>query len=179
MSSSIDQLEERCVPIDLYTHEFLQQICNHRKVTTHWSPTESKNQETFVVQAGHSDSNQTGGPGNGNNLPGRSGKKRKNGEEHIPRKGKRDEDYEKAESDDNEDDSDGEPEDPKNPKSKKIAHENLSCPFRKRNPDRFKVRNRRFRTCAIDSFSNLTMLKCVANPPLPLHPNPISENFLD
>ncbi|ORY60747.1 uncharacterized protein BCR38DRAFT_411867 [Pseudomassariella vexata] len=34
-----------------------------------------------------------------------------------------------------------------------------SCPFRKRNPWRFNVRDKRYRTCALDSFEGMTSLK--------------------
>jgi hypothetical protein len=51
--------------------------------------------------------------------------------------------------------------------TKRIRLEPLSCPFRKRNPLRFNVRDHG--SCALNSFSDFALLKCVPHHPCAVH----------
>lgn len=157
-SSCVGTVEERGVPVKLYVHNLLEQILNHPK-----SPNEKhtlclpirslqtpKNEEPG--DAGQPGMGAGGQPGNG----GSSGtNKRKNDE--VPGHA-RNRSY--GDQDDFVDDlEDLQSHNPQKVKKLKTGKRggNFSCPFRKRNPIRFNVRDHG--NCALNSFADFALLK--------------------
>lgn len=156
-SSCVGNVEERAVPVELYVHNFLEQILNHPKPTT-------KGQTLCLPIRNHpmqnneapSDAGEPGTYGRGQNGNGgsSSGNKRKNKEApaHSRNGGCGDED---GLDDSSEDWSNNLQEDKKQKTGRNGGK--LSCPFRKRNPIRFNVRSHP--SCALNGFADLALLK--------------------
>ncbi|KAI7786199.1 hypothetical protein LA080_004583 [Diaporthe eres] len=156
-SSCVGNVEEGAVPVELYVHNFLEQILNHPKPATK-SQTLCLPIRNIPVQDNEaaSDAGEPGMRGRGQNGNGGSsgGNKRKNKEApaHSRNGGYGDED---GLDDSSEDWSNNLQED----KKQKIGRNGgkLSCPFRKRNPIRFNVRDHG--SCALNGFADLALLK--------------------
>lgn len=157
-SSCVGNVEERGVPIKLYVHNLLEQILNHPK-----SPSERQTlclpirnphtPETEVPDdAGEPGMRARGQAGNGGN--GGTNKRKNSGEpDHT-----RNRSY--GDPDDSGDDlEDPQGHNPQKVKKLKTARKggNFSCPFRKRNPIRFNVRDHG--NCALNPFADFALLK--------------------
>lgn len=156
-SSCIRNVEERAVPVELYVHNLLEQIMNHTKAADKSQPfcLPIRNLPMRNSEA-PGDAGDTGVRirGQGGNAGGSSGNKRKNkaasGPGHI-------QDYDGDSLDDSsEEDQGNNAQKAKKLKTGKKSH-NFSCPFRKRNPIRFNVRDHT--SCALNPFADFALLK--------------------
>lgn len=157
-SSCVGNVEERAVPIELYVHNLLEQIMNHTKA--------ANKSQAFCLPIRNLPIQNSGAPGDvgdadvrardqGGNAGSSNGNKRKNkaasgqGRNHS---------YEDEESldDSSEEDQGNNTQKPKKLKTGKKSH-NFSCPFRKRNPNRFNVREHS--SCALNPFADFALLK--------------------
>lgn len=151
-SSCVDDLEDRGVPVKLYIHQFLEKVCNHKSASIEphdfCPPGLTFPLDTCSPHAGGGNSQVSLGDdyqANGGN------KKRKNGQKRAMG---RDSDG-NSPDDDGADGSEGVSNTPKKQKTGNI--EELSCPFRKRNPIRFNVRDHS--QCALQFYADLARLK--------------------
>ncbi|ROV97024.1 hypothetical protein VSDG_04134 [Cytospora chrysosperma] len=156
-SPCVDDLKDRGVPLESYTHWFLEQVSNHRDSSfqRHTSALPIRTLPIRVCNPGanvaKSQAPRGGGRGgnDGNN-------KRKNGENNGAGRGSRD----KENNDSYDDADDGSEDDSEQPKRQKTGDEhdgNYICPYREHNALRFNVRTHPY--CALSSFKSLTLLK--------------------
>lgn len=151
-SSCVDDPEESGVPLELHIHHFLERLCNYKGANIQSHTTEFPTHDLPLrtckpgVNVGNSRpvSMGSGHKGNGGN------KKRKNGEDSNSSHGASDQD---SPYDDGDDDAGHNPDRAKKHKT----GEGWSCPFRKRNPVRFNVRDRN--SCALVSYQSIPLLK--------------------
>ncbi|ROV97369.1 hypothetical protein VMCG_06848 [Cytospora schulzeri] len=155
-SPCVDDLEDHGVPLELYIHRFLEQVCNHKdaKVQSHAASLSIRTIPVQTCSPGANVGNSriptgVGHKGNGGHN------KRKNGDNSGSGRGGRDPDKEKPYDDGGDDFED----DTERGKRQKTGNDDgvRSCPFRKRNPGRFNVRD--YPQCALTSFTNLALLK--------------------
>lgn len=156
MSPCITQLEERCVPLDSLIHGFLEQVCNHERYLS-----ESLQHDTEDTESDRAHK-QVGGASCSNKGKHRvqkqaRGRKRKDAGIRRQRSNEQSEDAEEDGFEDNENHSEGELETSEQSLCAIEPHEQYSCPFRKRNPTRFNIRDHH--RCALRGFADLALLK--------------------
>lgn len=160
-SPAVGNAEERGVPVESYVHSFLEQILSHSKPATEQQspllPIRNLPMHTLPRHNNDSPGNltewQTRSGGQGDNGGRKGGQKRPNDETHG-RGGSGGEG-----GGDDLGDSSEEQSSTKRVKKQKTGRKShiLSCPFRKRNPTRFNVRNHV--GCALASFPSFSLLK--------------------
>ncbi|KUI53176.1 hypothetical protein VP1G_00766 [Cytospora mali] len=159
-SACFGDLEDRGIPLELYIHGCLEQVSNHQSANLqcHASRIPTRTPPLQICNPGTNMGSSQMPMGAGNR--GNSRNKRKNGGNGNTGRGGRDTgDNHDADDDDDDDEADDDQGDPVRTKKQKTGKgENLSCPFRRRNPVRFNVRD--YRQCAFTSFQNLALLKC-------------------
>lgn len=154
-SSCVGNVEEQAVPVELYVHKFLEQILNHPKPITKGQtvslPIRNLPMENTEApcEAGEPGSRGRGQWGHGGSS---SGNKRKNKEAPSQSGNRASED----EDDFGEGSEEGRSQEDKKRKTSRSGGK-LSCPFRKRNPIRFNVRDHA--SCALNGFADFALLK--------------------
>lgn len=156
-SSCIRNVEERAVPVELYVHNLLEQIMNHTKA--------ADKSQAFCLPIRNLPMRNSEAPGDAGdadvrargqarNAGSSSGNKRKNKAASGPG---RNHGYDEESLDDSSEEDEGNnTQKPKKLKTGKKSH-NFSCPFRKRNPIRFNVRDHT--SCALNPFADFALLK--------------------
>ncbi|KUI67814.1 hypothetical protein VM1G_02963 [Cytospora mali] len=153
-------LEDREIPLELYIHGCLEQVSNHQSANLqcHASRIPVRTPPLQICNPGKNTGSSRMSMGAGHR--GNSGNKRKNGGNGNTGRGGRDtgDNHDADDDDDDDDEADDDQGDPVRTKKRKTGKcEDLSCPFRRRNPVRFNVRE--YRQCAFTSFQNLALLK--------------------
>lgn len=149
--------QDRDVPVERYVHNLLEKVLNHQKpvpasqrlclqLPIRTLPAQSSEAH---CDAGESDT----GARDQRKSNGR--KKRKSNEPPVNTRNRSDQDEDDS-CDSQEEEYSNDHQKGKKPKLEK-NDENLSCPFRKRNPTRFNVRDHG--NCALNPFSTLPLLK--------------------
>lgn len=152
-SSCVEDPEDSGVPLELYIHQFLEHVCNYRganiqchtwHLPTHALPIRTYKPGTSV--SGSQTSSGAGQEGNGGN------KKRKKRGNIGPGRGGKDQNSPYDDGGDDIGDNTG-----TDRFKKQKTGMKLSCPFRKRNPLRFNVRD--YYNCALVSYQSIALLK--------------------
>lgn len=159
-SSCVGNLDERGVPVELYVHNFLEQVMNHPK------PATEKQNFCLPIRSNSMPKQDACSPGDADEpdmhacsregIGGSSGGSKRKSGEYSGRNHSQDHGDEKQLGDDLEE---TQGENPQGAKKLKTGQNGvkLSCPFRKRNPIRFNVRNSA--NCALNSFTDFALLK--------------------
>ncbi|KAG8162815.1 hypothetical protein KVR01_007293 [Diaporthe batatas] len=160
-SPAVGNAEERGVPVELYVHSFLEQILSHSKPAaenqTPLLPVYNLPMHTLPRNTNDGPGNlsdwHTRADGQGENGGRRGGQKRPNEEPHGQSRN--------GDDGGGNDPCDSSEDQSRTKKAKKLKTGRksglLSCPFRKRNPTRFNVRNHG--GCALAGFPSLSLLK--------------------
>ncbi|KAI3398528.1 hypothetical protein diail_9052 [Diaporthe ilicicola] len=157
-SSCVDNLEDRSVPIERYVHGCLEKILNHPM------PSAASQTLCLPIRIPHAESNKApcDADGSDQHSRGQSSNGGSNGRNKRKSNGAPDTSCNRSGEDEGEF---GDTQDENHVKDRQEAKklktgkkdENLSCPFRKRNPIRFNVRAHEL--CALSSFASLALLK--------------------
>ncbi|ROW10762.1 hypothetical protein VPNG_05045 [Cytospora leucostoma] len=154
-SPCVDDIRGRGVPLELYIHKMIEQVLNHENASDIFHNSHPPNHnlplQTCNPGANVGGSQATSGSIHADN----GGRKRKNSDKRELNRGARDKDG-------NEPDDDGD-EHPQSEHSKAKKpktgnkEKKMSCPFRRRNPVRFNVRDHP--QCALGNFQTFALLK--------------------
>lgn len=155
-SSCLGNIEERAVPVEYYVHSFLEQVASHQKPATADQtpcfPMRAHPMQINEAAGGAGEVDRCGRRGQGGS---RRGNKRKSND------GSGHGDNDDYDNENNLGDSGEEEQNDSPQQSKKLktgrGGRSFGCPFRKRNPTRFNIREHN--SCAMGSFSNFALAK--------------------
>lgn len=156
MSPCITQLEERCVPLDSFIHGFLEQVCNYQAFPYRGSQEDLGDSRTTPAQYVCAGAKSSSGNTYRIQKPSR-GQRRKNARDHGQRTNKHFEDPDDSTFEDDEGDSEDGSQAAEKLVSMTESRHQFGCPYRKRNPTRFNIRDRE--PCALRGFTDLALLK--------------------